>query len=69
MEMVTRQSEPVVMTASYPGNVEICDPAGRNEDCDPLTVGRRDTDGDGYIDSSCYNTGPDGKRIYDRSRH
>ncbi|PIX03792.1 MAG: hypothetical protein COZ77_09895 [Gallionellales bacterium CG_4_8_14_3_um_filter_54_18] len=54
---------------SYPGNVEICDPAGRNEDCDPMTVGRRDTDGDGYTDSSCYNTGPDGKRIYDRSRH
>ena len=53
----------------YPGNVEICDSAGKDEDCDPTTVGRKDSDGDGYTDSSCYNTGPDGKRIYDRIRH
>lgn len=54
----------------FPGNVEICDPGvGKDEDCDPMTVGRKDTDGDGYTDSACYNTGPDGKRIYDRVRH
>lgn len=53
----------------YPGNIEICDPAGKDEDCNPMTVGRKDSDGDGYTDSSCYNIGPDGKRIFDRMRH
>ena len=39
----------------YPGAFEVCDPDGRNEDCDPLTPGTRDLDGDGYIDIQCRN--------------
>lgn len=36
-----------------PGLTEICDARGNDEDCDPLTVGDRDADGDGYIDAMC----------------
>ncbi len=39
----------------FPGNTEICDDAQRDEDCDPLTLGGRDDDGDGFIDSACCN--------------
>jgi len=39
----------------YPGNVEVCDAAGHDEDCDIATFGNRDSDGDGYIDSACFN--------------
>jgi len=53
----------------FPGNYEICDNHGHDEDCDPTTVGRKDSDGDGYTDMKCYNTGPDGRRIYDTHRH
>ena len=43
----------------YPGNVEVCDSRGHDEDCDPTTIGRRDVDGDGVIDAACCNdTGP-----------
>jgi hypothetical protein len=39
----------------YPGNTEICDAANHDEDCDLTTVGDRDADGDGYVDSNCAN--------------
>jgi hypothetical protein len=39
----------------YPHNTEICDPAGRDEDCDPTTYGSRDSDGDRQIDALCFN--------------
>jgi hypothetical protein len=38
-----------------PGGFEVCDPEGHDEDCDPTTPGSRDADGDGYIDSECFN--------------
>ncbi len=39
----------------YPGNVEVCDDANVDEDCDPTTFGQRDGDGDGYVDAACCN--------------
>jgi hypothetical protein len=39
----------------YPGNAEVCDPAGHDEDCDPATFGFRDADGDGHPDAACTN--------------
>ncbi len=39
----------------FPGNEEICDPAGIDEDCDPATLGGVDRDGDGHEDSRCCN--------------
>ena len=39
----------------YPGNTEVCDDEGHDEDCDPSTPGRRDADGDGFVDSECRN--------------
>lgn len=36
-----------------PGNKEICDPQGIDEDCDATTVGDLDQDGDGYISANC----------------
>ncbi len=39
----------------YPGNAEVCDAANVDEDCDPLTFGDRDADGDGFVDSACCN--------------
>lgn len=39
----------------YPGRQEICDPAGVDEDCDPITVGHRDDDRDGEDDIRCTN--------------
>jgi len=40
---------------SFPGNLEICDPDDRDEDCDPSTFGDKDNDGDGAIDIACCN--------------
>ncbi len=40
----------------YPGNTEVCDPDGHDEDCNPETVGSQDDDGDGHIDTNCINT-------------
>lgn len=37
----------------FPGNTEICDAQGIDEDCDPTTVGGVDKDGDGYISHLC----------------
>jgi len=39
----------------YPGNPEICDAEGHDEDCDPTTVGDVDVDGDGHISAECCN--------------
>lgn len=43
----------------FPGNREVCDD-GHDEDCDPLTIGERDDDGDGEPSSQCCNLGPSG---------
>jgi hypothetical protein len=39
----------------YPGNREVCDEAGYDEDCNLATFGEVDEDGDGYIDARCWN--------------
>ncbi|MFK7984674.1 MAG: putative metal-binding motif-containing protein [Sandaracinaceae bacterium] len=39
----------------FTGALEVCDAAGRDEDCDPDTFGSRDADGDGAIDARCCN--------------
>jgi len=39
----------------YPGNTEVCDAEGVDEDCDPMTVGDLDVDGDGHISTACCN--------------
>ncbi|MEM9751364.1 MAG: putative metal-binding motif-containing protein [Pseudomonadota bacterium] len=39
---------------TFPGNTEICDPIGKDEDCDPDTHGEKDTDGDGLFDAMCF---------------
>ncbi|HEY8432040.1 MAG TPA: putative metal-binding motif-containing protein, partial [Sandaracinaceae bacterium] len=44
----------------FPGNLEVCDADGHDEDCDPSTHGGVDADGDGYESSACCNPGPDG---------
>jgi hypothetical protein len=41
----------------FPGNAEVCDEELRDEDCDPATLGDRDADADGAIDSACCNAG------------
>ena len=38
----------------FPGNVETCDAVGRDEDCDPSTLGE-DRDRDGFVDDRCCN--------------
>lgn len=39
----------------YPGNIEVCDPAAVDEDCNPETFGELDEDGDGHVSASCCN--------------
>jgi hypothetical protein len=39
----------------FPGNREVCDLEGIDEDCDPSTFGDRDADRDGYEDAACCN--------------
>lgn len=39
----------------YPGNAEVCDNEGHDEDCDDLTYGIRDADADGAPDQTCCN--------------
>ena len=46
----------------YPGNTEICDVAEHDEDCDPLTYGFRDSDGDAHPDALCCNVSESGVR-------
>jgi hypothetical protein len=50
----------------YPGNAEVCDAAGHDEDCDITTYGFRDSDGDGFGDFRCFNTGPGGSVVRGR---
>lgn len=38
-----------------PGALEVCDAAGRDEDCNPATHGGIDVDGDGFEDARCCN--------------
>lgn len=45
----------------FPGNREVCDT--HDEDCDPVTLGGKDTDRDGFVDMACTNPGPDGGTI------
>jgi hypothetical protein len=44
----------------FPGRTEVCDTAAHDEDCDPLTYGPRDVDGDGHPDIHCCNTDASG---------
>ncbi len=44
----------------FPGNAEVCDPLGHDEDCDPCTVSAGssldgDMDVDSYVSASCWN--------------
>lgn len=39
----------------YPGNIEVCDTANHDEDCDTMTFGYRDGDLDGHPDARCCN--------------
>lgn len=39
----------------FPGNIEACDLANHDEDCDPRTFGFRDQDMDNYPDVGCCN--------------
>ena len=47
----------------YPGNTEVCDAEGHDEDCDPSTFGYRDIDMDGYPDAQCCNLQDDGSSV------
>lgn len=44
----------------FPGNVEVAEPSGIDEDCNPETFGERDSDGDGYFSSAACNQRADG---------
>jgi hypothetical protein len=46
---------------AYPGNVEVCDAQGHDEDCNPSTFGTRDADGDKYVSDACCNRDRSGK--------
>lgn len=46
----------------YPGNTEVCDDRDHDEDCNPMTFGHRDEDGDGEVDVRCCNRTPSGLR-------
>jgi hypothetical protein len=41
----------------HPGAIEVCDAAGRDEDCHPRSHGGQDEDGDGFEDAGCCNPG------------
>lgn len=44
----------------FPGNIELCDVDGHDEDCDEETYGKVDADGDRFDDAQCCNTRADG---------
>ena len=44
----------------FPGNPEVCDVDGHDEDCNLATFGAIDRDGDGYFDARCCNPTEDG---------
>ena len=39
----------------FPGNIEVCDAKGVDEDCNYRTFGKTDQDRDGYVSQSCMN--------------
>jgi len=45
----------------FPGNPEIADRAGHDEDCNPRTFGKRDADGDGYYAAWACNRDQSGR--------
>lgn len=47
----------------FPGNLEVCDLEGHDEDCDPQTLGSTDLDDDGYTDARCCNAQPGGSTL------
>jgi hypothetical protein len=47
----------------FPGNQEVCDTFGHDEDCNPQTNGAPDADGDGLPDGTCCNTTATGARF------
>jgi len=47
----------------YPGNIEVCDPAAYDEDCDVLTFGAVDLDVDGFVTDGCCNADLGGNLI------
>jgi hypothetical protein len=47
----------------YRGNTELCDDDAHDEDCDPITFGARDQDGDFDPDARCCNVADDGTRL------
>ncbi|WP_158272148.1 putative metal-binding motif-containing protein [Marinicauda salina] len=50
----------------YPGNDEIADRDGHDEDCDPETFGTRDDDGDGFVPDWACNVDAGGRRYCGR---
>lgn len=49
--------------AAFPGNVEVCDNANHDEDCNPETFGNKDMDRDGHFDIRCCNKDAAGKEF------
>jgi hypothetical protein len=47
----------------FPGNPEVCDAYGHDEDCNSATYGTTDADGDGFIDQNCFNYNASGTVI------
>lgn len=47
-----------------PANVEVCDPVGLDEDCNPETFGAVDADLDGHYDAQCCNYDDDDDAPY-----
>ncbi len=45
----------------FPGNIEVCDRDNRDDDCDPKTLGDKDSDADGFVDATCCNAESDTK--------
>ncbi|MEM9194421.1 MAG: MopE-related protein [Myxococcota bacterium] len=46
-----------------PGNLELCDDAGLDEDCLEETFGTLDADGDGEVSDRCFNVRSDGTEV------
>ena len=53
---------------TYPGNTEVCDIGGHDEDCNTATFGDRDLDGDTIVDAACCNGAVCGSDCNDLSR-
>jgi hypothetical protein len=50
----------------FPGNAEVCDVNGVDEDCNLDTFGTRDVDRDGHVDRGCFNRDPKSGEISSR---